>query len=204
MVRILSPQIDNSKLNAKLALRRYFLGKYHADKPPRVIDACCGDGVVWRTLRAGTGAGTGAEGLELASYLGIDAKRKRGRLAMDSIRFLEQPGWPADILDIDVYGSPWKHYAAALPNARGPLTVFLTIGQLRLPGTDATILQAIGLGALKPPPSILGRLHDFALTYCLTKCYDHGMILIEAAEAPRSANARYIGLRLEPHKDHNH
>ncbi len=184
---------DNAKLNSKLALRRYFLGKYHASKATggtRVIDACCGDGVIWKALRA--------EGIELASYLGLDVQRKRGRLSMDSVRLLAQPGWQADILDIDTYGSPWKHYNAALPNVPGPLTVFLTIGQLRLAGTDSTIPQALGLGSLKPPRTILRRLHDLALRYCLTMCQDHDLALIEAIEAPRAPHARYIGLRLEP------
>lgn len=194
MVATQTRKTDNSKLNAKLALRRYFLGKYHADQPPRVIDACCGDGVIWQTLRAGTGA----KGFELASYLAIDKKPKRGRLAMDSVEFLAQPGWAADILDIDINGSPWTHYAAALPNIPGPLTVFLTIGQLNRPKCDPVVLRALGMGNLKPPATILGRLHSFALTYCLAMCHDHDLTLVEAVEAPRAANARYIGARLEP------
>ena len=193
MVRILSRKTDNSKLNAKLALRRYFLGKYHADKAtggPKVIDACCGDGVIWRTLRS--------EGFDLASYLGIDAKRKRGRLAMDSIEFLAQPGWAADVLDIDINGSPWNHYSAALPNVTGPLTVFLTIGQLNRPRTDPIVLRALGMGNLEPPPTILRRLHNLTMTRCLAMCYDHDLTLVEAVEAPRAHNARYVGVRLEP------
>lgn len=73
---------------------------------------------------------------------------------------LTQPGWQADILDLDTYGSPWKHYNAMLPNLSGPLTVFLTIGQYQM-GIDANIAKDRGLNGLRPPPAILMKISLF-------------------------------------------
>ena len=42
---------DNANLPAKLALRRYFLNKYHTSQKPLVFDACQGEGVLWETIR---------------------------------------------------------------------------------------------------------------------------------------------------------
>ena len=111
---------DNSHLAAKLGLRRYFLDRYHAGERIRVIDCCAGESVIWTTLR---------REYEV-DYWGIDKERKRGRMHLDSIRVLQQPGWRADVVDIDTYGSPWGHWMALLENATQPLTVFLTYGQI--------------------------------------------------------------------------
>jgi hypothetical protein len=91
---------DNHDPRAKLELRRYFLRKYHGDGLARVLDCCQGSGLLWGTLR---------QEFECESYWGLDLKRKPGRLSIDSSRVLAQPGWPQDVIDIDTYGSPWKH-----------------------------------------------------------------------------------------------
>lgn len=182
-------EIDNSDLQAKLDLRRHFLNKYHKDKPPRVLDCCQGDGVIWSTLR---------REFAIASYWGVDIKRKDGRLKIDSARILSQPGWTQDIIDIDTYGSPWKHYSAIKHTISKPATVFLTIGQWQM-GTDGEILKAINIADLQPPPGISSQLHDFALSYLLTSGCDSDIIPIEAIEAERhmAGHARYVGVRLD-------
>lgn len=179
---------DNSHMNPKLELRRHFLTKYHGKQDPaRVLDCCQGEARLWTTLR---------REYKLESYLGLDMKHKRGRLRLDSTRFLAQPEWPQNVVDIDTYGSPWKHYRAMLPNVRGAVTVFLTIGQV-LMGTDRIILETLGLQRLRLPAGIACKLHDLALTYCLAEACGFGIIISEAVEALPSGNARYIGLRLE-------
>ena len=82
---------DNSNTKAKLELRRYMLRKYNADEPAHVMDCCQGGGRLWRTLR---------NEFQVASYWGIDVKRKAGRIKVDSSRILAQPGGRANVVDI--------------------------------------------------------------------------------------------------------
>ena len=185
---------DNADPRAKLELRRYFLRRHHAAGPINVLDCCQGGGVLWKRLR---------EEVSVASYWGVDLKPKKGRLRLDSVRILSQPGWPQNVIDVDTYGSPWKHWEALLPNLSQPTTVFLTIGQWQM-GTDSKILEALGLGGLRIPPGIAIRLHGIAVSYCLSRSYACSIIMVEAVEAVSSGNARYIGVRLEPGKANGH
>jgi hypothetical protein len=166
---------DNHDPRAKLELRRYFLRKYHRHAPAHVLDCCMGKGFLWKTL---------AREFPLASYWGVDVKPEAGRLKIDSARILAQRGWTQNVIDIDTYGSPWKHWRALLPNVTQPLTVFLTIGQVNM-GTDKFILQSLGLGALKIPRGIAVNLHDLALRYCLHHSAAHGVTITDAMEARR-------------------
>jgi hypothetical protein len=184
---------DNHDPAAKLELRRYFLRKYHRD-PPDVLDCCQGSGLLWGRLR---------DEFPTRSYWGLDLKPKPGRLQLDSIRVLAQPGWPQNVVDIDTYGSPWKHWAALLPHVGRPVTVFLTIGQWQM-GTDAEILRALGLGKLKIPPGIAVKLHGLALAYLFGKATDAGLRIVEAMEALSDGSARYIGLHLQPESGNSH
>lgn len=187
---------DNHNLAGKLALRRHFLEKYHHDDPPNVLDCCQGSGVIWSKLR---------EEFTLAGYWGLDLKPKKGRLKLDSVRVLKQPGWPQNVIDVDAYGSPWKHWAALLPNVARPLTVFLTLGQLTT-GTVGSVgndvLHAAGLKfpSLKLPAAFHVKLRNIFVSYCLSRCCDYGIMITEALEAVSDGNARYFGLRLEPGK----
>ncbi|NQT12909.1 MAG: hypothetical protein HQ582_09170 [Planctomycetes bacterium] len=187
-------QIDNSGLAAKLELRRHFLAKYHADNPPHVLDCCQGGGVIWERLR---------QEFKTASYWGVDTKRKKGRVKLDSVRILAQPGWPQNVVDIDTYGSPWKHWGAMLPNVRGPLTVFLTLGAGRHQQTvlDKFTLTRLGLGGLYDRlPKTLKSLYvfrDIHLSACLTRACDFGIIL-EEVQAASAGDTQYVGCRLVP------
>jgi len=149
---------DNHNLGAKLALREYFLGKYHGSGA-HVLDCCQGDQVIWSALR---------KKFRIQTYWGLDKKPKVGRLKLDSVRVLEQPGWTQDVVDIDTYGSPWKHWSAMLPHVVRPMSVFLTIGQWQM-GTDSKILECLGLGELKVPQGIACQLHEMAIAYLLTR-----------------------------------
>src|SRR6266852_2131815 len=184
----MSQQLDNHDLATKVSLRRYFLKKYHAE-PPRVLDCCQGQGLVWRLLR---------REFELSSYWGLDLKVKKGRLRIDSVRVLGQAGWPEDVIDIDTYGSPWKHWLALLPNVRRPLTVFLTVGRggpnrIRL-GREEYDALGLTLGRVRGMSgSVTHRLSGLAMRYTLAEAHRHDVRLVEVLEAVTNGNARYVG-----------
>jgi hypothetical protein len=188
----MSKQTDNHAPAAKLDLRRYFLAKYHAT-PPRVLDCCQGSGYLWSVL---------SKEFPPATYWGIDKKVKKGRLRVDSRRVLALPGWEADVVDIDTYGSPWPHWLAMLPSVRYSLTVFLTWGsggpgRVKLGHEE---LDAMGL-TLKSVKAMSGaithNLVGLARACCLAKAADFGLELAEVKEAVTGGNAAYYGVRLE-------
>lgn len=186
---------DNHDVRAKLELRRYFLRTYHLD-PPDVLDCCQGGGVLWKQLR---------KEFEVRSYWGVDVKRKKGRLKLDSVRILQQPGWPQNVVDVDTYGSPWKHWMAMLPNVTQPITVFLTIGKGRQQQTilDKICLKAVGITEelySRLPPTLRREyiFGEMAISALLTSGCDN-VIMREVSEiVGHSGYARYIGVRLEP------
>ncbi len=183
----MTAKTDNHDPQAKLDLRRFFLAKYHAAGPIDVLDCCQGGGVLWSTLR---------EEFPVSSYWGLDLKPRKGRLKLDSVRVLQQPGWPQNVIDIDAYGSPWKHWVSILPNLTRPTTVFLTVGQVSM-GVDRLVNASLGTGKLKIPSAISLNLSKFALPYLLFI----GPItykILEVVEAVSKGNARYLGVRLEP------
>jgi len=196
----MAKKTDNLNLEAKLELRRYFLSKYHPE-PPDVIDCCQGDGVIWKHLRSE---------FFVATYWGLDVKVKPGRLKLDSARALAQPGWPQNVVDIDTYGGPWKHWEAMLPNITRPTTVFLTRGYGGMMGVNLSAYekQALGLGGLKVPRTIMSHIAEMAVSYVLTGVCDLVEIIemMEATYVPSlghpnslaNLSARYIGVRLEP------
>jgi hypothetical protein len=190
----MAKKTDNANLGAKLELRRYFLRTYHVDEPIRVFECCQGSGVIWRELQ---------KEFELASYWGVDVKPRKGRLKVDSSRVICQPGWTENVIDIDTYGQPWKHWEGMLPHVVRPISVFLTIGQVKAgmgsPVSNAC-REALGLGSLTIPPGIGCKLNEIAVSQLLTRCYAYALILTEAVEAVSHGNARYIGVRLEPIK----
>lgn len=183
---------DNANLPSKLALRRSFLREV---RPPeggklRVFDACQGEGVIWGTLRR-----------EFPTvYLGVDEKPKAGRLRVDSALVLARPGWRYDVVDIDTYRQPWRHWAQVVANGSGRMTVFLTIGessgirsQLSNDGMDA-----LGLTALADvmPYGIRFQLTEFVVDHIIAKVAEHGWSIERVAESPRSIKARYVGVRM--------
>ncbi len=188
----MATKTDNANLAGKLALRRYFLRKYHSTTHTRVLDCCQGHGVIWQTLR---------NEFKLATYWGLDVKSKPGRLQLDSVRVLEQPGWAANVIDVDTYGSPWKHWLALVANVAQPVTVFLTIGQNKGPqcyGVDRRALSALGLDRFsrKLPAGLTRNLQAPAIAYLLHAGAERGVELVEVMEAPRGFTARYLGVRL--------
>jgi len=183
---------DNSYIASKLALRRHFLRKYHAGGDARVFDCCQAKGIIWTKLR---------REMAIASYWGVDLKPKKGRLKIDSSRVLAQPGWTDNVIDVDVYGSPWSHWNAVLEHAPGPVTIFLTIGQHRSSvggSLSKGAIAAMGLTGLAKvlPRGMHARLADLSVKHCLATAAEMGRTIIDAIEAFPHGNARYIGVRL--------
>jgi hypothetical protein len=188
----MTSKTDNHDPIAKLALRRYFLEKYHNDGSARVLDCCMGSGLLWKSLRLDH---------PVAKYVGLDVKPKKGRLKIDSVRYLDAGGWDHDVIDIDTYGSPWKHWFAVLAHVSQPTTVFLTIGQ-RVTGTVGSLAKecfdAMGLGGIRPrlPKGFHPKLAAVSTSYCLAKGCRFGIMECVESES-HNRNVRYIGVRLD-------
>lgn len=187
-----STKTDNANPAAKHALRRHFLRKYHtAENPIRVLDCCQGSGKIWRKL---------ANEFPIRSW-GLDVKPRPGRLKIDSARVLAAGGYAETVIDIDTYGSPWKHWAALLDTCDHPVTVFLTIGLVKIGGGnfDHSLLPVLGLNfqRLDLPNSLGAKLSDLALAASLAP-HASPFKIVDALESPNpGGSARYIGLRLE-------
>lgn len=191
----MAKKTDNHNPEAKLALRRYFLEKYHADGSATVFDGCQGGGVMWTAIRRTH---------PVASYWGVDVKPKKGRVKIDSARVLQQPGLTQNVIDVDTYGSPWKHWLALLPNLVKATTVFLTIGQNKMVGgfqgaPPKELVAVLGIPE-RTPPSISAKLWDLAAQALLAQA-EKACTITEAVESVSRGNARYIGVRLEPKND---
>jgi hypothetical protein len=134
------------------------------------------------------------------AYLGVDVKEKKGRLRIDSEKILAQPGWNYDVIDIDTYGSPWGHWENALRFSGHDLTIFLTIGMVKVGGgqTSNEVMRWLGFDAFSPkiPSSLASKCSALAIPYCLARALRHNFQIVEALSAERSKSAEYIGVRL--------
>ena len=189
-------KVDNKRLDAKLLVRRYFLDRYHSSSPPRVIDCCAGSGVIWQALR---------QDYRIRSYWGLDAKKSAGRIAARSERILECPGWQADIVDVDTYGSPWKHWAQILSHGPTPLTVFLTVGQVVMGASTLSAEALVALGVVFPTlavsPGLMAKIHPLVIPFQLTYLGRSDKVVVEAKQiiiaGLGATRVVYVGLRLE-------
>ncbi len=183
---------DNHNPGAKLELRRYFLNRYHQTGERNVFDACQAAGRLWHQL---------GQEFKLDTYWGVDVKPKKGRLMVDSVRVLDQPGWTQNVVDVDAYGSPWKHWFAILKHCDHAVTVFLTIGLVKIGGgnLDRSLLPALGIWFEQDMPSgLAAKLNEAGAMHALFFRSAHGLQPVEIQEAlNEGGNARYIGIRLE-------
>lgn len=182
---MMARKTDNKNLQAKLDLRRYFLRKYHGDGKADVLDCCAGHGRIWSQLR---------REFQISSYVGIDKQKRQGILCMDSTRYLAGR-WTHSVIDVDTYGSPWKHWALIAHRMKADTTIFLTVGFWRAKGGGMLSMEerrCLGIESLPIPPGIGGILQPLAVRYCL-----FGQSRVEISEAAEIAeqNVRYIGLR---------
>ena len=183
---------DNHAPHAKLDLRRYMLDKYPEPDGFDVFDACQGSGFLWRTLR---------NEYAIKSYWGVDKKKRGGRLMIDSVKILGQPGLTANVIDIDTYGEPWEQWLALLPNVARRTTVFLTVGFSQMGGGNISNRMRT---ALNIPPStpitLAAKTRGMGVRYLMTQVVQHGILIVEAVEVVSTHLTRYLGLRLEPNQ----
>lgn len=153
-----------------------------------VCDCFSGSETLWGVL--------GHE-FHVRDYLALDVKPKRGRLKLDSLRYLQNQEWEHNVIDLDAYGSPWRHYYEVLKRRR-PCTVFLTIGSTGMRCQQTEGLAALGI-TFKVPPGLHGAVADLVTAHTLGAFHSYGLRLLSAWEASNpGGNARYIGLRLGP------
>lgn len=184
---------DNHNATAKLELRRYFLRQLvEVGEPINVLDCFQGEGILWNQLRSE---------FPIAGYWGVDLKPKKGRLKIDSARILEQTGWTQNVVDLDAYGSPWGHFLGLISTCRHTVTVFLTIGMVKIGGGNCgkAALQIAGVRFkdLKMPGSLGVKLSERTLHHALAHAERRGFKIGDIFEAFPQKNARYIGLKME-------
>jgi len=183
---------DNHNVADKLGIRRYFLDKYHKKVPPVVFDCCQGEKLLWSILE---------REYVLDSYFGVDLKIKKGRLKIDSSRILEQKGFDFDVVDVDTYGEPWKHFLNMLPHITKPCTVFLTIVTIKAAGggnISKLMAKALGVHNLTNlPMSLRGKISSLGTDQVLSMALNYCEVQ-ECKEVESFGNARYLGLRLIP------
>lgn len=180
---------DNHNPAAKLALRRHFLRTWHSDSPPDVLDAFAGYARLWTQLR---------KEFTVANYTGLELRKIPGRLRMDSLHYLSRRDWSHDLLDLDAYGSPWRHLLAALPNVTRPTSIFLTIGNAGLGNQDSALIKAAGI-PFDVPTGLHKGLSGYLTLNGLALPLRHGLQIVSCLEAPNpGGTCRYIGLRVQP------
>lgn len=180
---------DNHNPEAKLELRRHFLRKLRdAKEPIRVMDCFQGSKLIWGQLETE---------FQIASYWGVDLEEKKGRLKLDSSRILEQEGWNQNVIDLDAYGSPWKHWLNLLTTCRHNITIFLTIGPVRR--FDKVVLHLAGaeFRKMKLPNSLGLKIQERGLSYALAAAEAFKLHPVEIMEATPQDGPHCVGIRLE-------
>ncbi|HET7624393.1 MAG TPA: hypothetical protein VFM25_03940 [Verrucomicrobiae bacterium] len=183
---------DNHNPAAKLELRRHFLRQLvRENEPIRVLDCFQGSGLLWNRLRSE---------FPVAAYWGVDVKPKKGRLKIDSARILEQPGWNQNVIDLDAYGSPWKHFQNLIATCNHSVAVFLTVGMVRIGGGNcgkaALEIAGVRFEKLKLPSALGVKISENTLNHALAAAENRGFQIGEIFEAFPQKNARYIGLKM--------
>jgi hypothetical protein len=182
---------DNASFLLKLHLRRDFLKKHHA-LPCMVFDACCGKEQLWSRLRQEFPC----------TYWGVDVKPGKGRIHLDSTRILAQPGWDFDVIDVDTFGAPWKHYKQICLNmpAGKTLTVFLTYGFVQSMGgaisKEAKAALGLNFQRLTVPQSLAARLWKHSVRYCLTSICESDILIEDAVQVSGKSNVTLYALRI--------
>jgi hypothetical protein len=176
---------DNHNLAAKLDLRRAMI----LAGPVTVLDCFSGqDEAIWSVLR---------KEFSVTEYLALDIKKKRNRLKIDSLRYLQNQKWKHDIVDLDAYGSPWEHWQEVLKSDRqGEITVFLTIGSAVFGRLSNFARNAMGIPS-ETPHGMDKQLSEISVSFCLSTACKYGWIIEDCKEAlNHGGNARYLGIRI--------
>jgi len=174
---------DNHNLAAKLELRRELLRTIEG--PLSVADCFSGTSeAIWTALR---------KEFNVREYIALDLKAKGRRLKLDSLRYLQGQRWTHDIIDLDAYGSPWRHWFEVLKRGRSCI-VFLTIGNTMFRQQQAEALRMMGI-TFKLPGGLHSAVSESAAAYCLAAALANFNVE-RSLEAENHGNARYIGVKL--------
>lgn len=183
---------DNTNLVDKLGLRRYFLDCYHKGQKIKVFDACQGEQVLWGILRKEYPC----------RYWGVDVKNKKGRPRVNSERVLAEAGWDFDVIDVDTYGQPWRHWEGIIKNGTRDVTVFLTIGMVNVQGgslqkeaRDAAFPAFASMP--KPPLGLFVKFSGYVIVAMLYHAKEYGWRIVEATTIEEAKNVKYVGIRIE-------
>jgi hypothetical protein len=182
-----SRMTDNKNMAQKTAVRLHFLRRYHTGDA-RVFDCCQGSGLIWKAIR---------KEFEVSRYWGVDLKTRPGGLKMDSVKVLSQ-GVKDNVIDVDTYGEPWAHWLELLPRVKEPTTVFLTWTSMCSLNMSDVAKKFVFGGQLRMPPTLFGRLWDYANQSLLAAPIQFGLRVIECQESVNDTSTRYIGIHLRP------
>jgi len=193
---------DHSSLQAKLELRRCMLSQFGSKYNLNVLDCCAGKGFIWNKLR---------DEFQINSYFSIDKKRKaKANIRTDSVRWLKHVKLTANVIDIDTYGEPWRHYEVLLSIdwPQPEILVFLTLGAGRKAAGNIS-RTALQLAGLKPEWDKLfprsEKLQKIITSSCLTTACKYGIIIHDGMEGKvEGINTKYFGLWLERRKSEPH
>ena len=107
---------------------------------------------------------------------------------MDSLRYLQNPVWQHDVIDLDAYGSPWQHWKEVLNHGRS-CVVFLTVGAVAFKRQKIQSLGTIGLN-FPVPLGLHNGLVNMVLESNLAACL-HKLTVDRALESENpQGNAR--------------
>jgi len=183
---------DNRRLDLKIQLRRQVLDLAGLGEL-RVLDLCCGEGLVWRRMR---------QHVKMKRYLGVDNKPRmpgvlRGDLLDD--RFLEAlPFHQFNVVDVDTYGEPWKPWRFLYEHLAQRTAVFLTHGFASSPGgseVSSFVRDRLGIPLAWNIP-MNRELALFAAPYCLLSPSPAGVIA--KAWKISQQNVAYYGMICVP------
>ena len=158
------------------------------------MDACQGAGKIWQRIRRRFPC----------TYMGADTALRTVGVKVDSVRLFDLP-WEWDVIDVDTYGEPWRHWEAICRTCRQPVTVFLTVGIVRMfgwsPKASPYIHRALGCPDETPPAiesQYMEDMHAWLLSYA-AKLY--GRTIEDCRRVVGNSRVSYYGCRLLPGKD---
>lgn len=176
---------ENSNLPLKLSLRQKLLD-ISGFEEYKVIDCCTAKGMIWNNLK---------KKYKVTSYLPFDTNPQLpGTIRMDSIKALNQIDIAKyNVIDIDTFGEPWKHYEIALNKLKSDTIIYLTIGINKVCGgsisNKAKEMMGIPLDWHIPMNDKLAKKHiSFLLTMGCENCK---ITNVYKAELP---NVTYYGI----------
>ena len=190
---------DNTNFAGKLALREYFLQKYHSekccgsDRGPLVLDAYHGQGLLWQELGK----------KYRCKVIGLDVKPIKGTLRMSNLGYMQHFNLPYDIIDLDAYGEPWQAWDCVLEKSpHSALSVFLTQCWVGIGGGAISHLWKSWCGLpLNTPNWLAWRARDYMRQMALSRCFTRWRVaeakqIVEDNILGSPSRHWYIGLRL--------